>query len=272
MLEGKVKHSIKLEFTENSNVSPVRKICSSPDGKLFAVLTEQLLVGSNKLQVLLQDGKSVKEISIGTGHIAILTQRPDQYQLFNFKMQKVYSCFIHSSETLIFGLQYDRVDRVMDMKTVRELKTLSTEDPVVSIDVRTSLLNTALNSQHLESSANVLKIAEQSDEAETCRILTILDEFIQRQHQSSFGLQILGLSLGFAGRAFKKFPSCPIIFNLVFSWQDLLPLEQVQPYVHLGNDQIECLAENSLKWSTDQLLHNSILNNYLPLGKHALSF
>lgn len=75
---------------------------------------------------------------------------------------------------MVSGQQFDRADKVMNASYVlRDLMELNQADLVVHIDVRPSLLSTALSSRHLESSANVLKIAERCDETETCRILQV---------------------------------------------------------------------------------------------------
>lgn len=265
LFEGKVKHTIPLDFTESLAVSPVRQISSSPKGKLFAVLTDQLLVGEKKLQILLPDGKSVCEVAIGTSNIAVLTKNPSEYLLFNAKLQKIYSCSIDPGEIVIFAQRYERTDKILDMKTIRDLKRSTAVDPV-SIDVRSSLLGTALNSQHLESTANVLKIAEEGDETETRSILDVLNRFIERHHKTLFGLQVLGLSLGFAGRAFKKFPNCAAIFNLIFAWQDLLPLDPLQPCAYLGDEPLATFNEKCQEWDDCQVLHSSLIENRLPLG------
>lgn len=251
-------------------VSPVRKISASPNGKLFAVLTHQLLAGETKLQVLIQDGKFVSDIAIGTENIAVLSKQANEYVLFNLKMQKIYSYSLGAGEIVVFAQQYGRPDKVLNLSTIRDLTNLTTDDSVVSSDVRASLLSTALNSQHLESSANVLKIAEQDTEAETCRILEILNEFILLNYQTPFGLQMLGLSLGFAGRAFKKFHGCAKIFNLIFAWQDLLVLDQLDPSAYLEDVSLQSLAEKSITWNSIQVLQHSIKENILPLGQFSL--
>ena len=107
-----MKHTVQLEF-DNQN-APVRKISSSPDGKMFAVLTDQLLVGSNKLQKILP-GIAVSEVVVGSQHVAVLTQKPDEYILFNLKMEQVYSYSMSRGEIILFAMQYDRADKVLDM-------------------------------------------------------------------------------------------------------------------------------------------------------------
>ena len=271
LFEGKVKHDIQLDFSDNQGTSPVRQIAASPNGKFFAVLTDHLLVGEKKLQVLLQDGKSVCEISMGAENIAVLVKHPHEYLLFNAKMQKIYSCSVNPNEIVIFAQRYGRCDKILNMKTIRDLKDSTSVDPF-SIDVRASLLGTALQSQHLESSANVLKIAEQGDEKETCRILEVLDKFIERNHKTAFGLQILGLSLGFAGRAFKKFPDCATIFNLIFAWQELLPLDQLQPAAYLGDEPLATFNAKCQEWDSRQVLQNALIENCLPLGSLFIIF
>ena len=75
---------------------------------------------------------------------------------------------------MVSSQQFDRADKVMIAPNVlRDLIELNQADLIVHIDVRPSLLGTALASRHLESSANVLKIAERCDETETCRILQV---------------------------------------------------------------------------------------------------
>ncbi len=88
---------------------------------------------------------------------------------------------------------------------------------------------------HVNSTANVLKIAEHCEESETCQILSILDDFIRNSKnispnsaQPAFGDQILALALGFAGRALKKFPNCASIFNFIYEWQKLVTFPSLE--------------------------------------------
>lgn len=288
LFEGKIKSTVQLEFSDSLAQSPVRKISACPDGKTFAVLTDKLLIGQKSLKLLLQDGRNVCEISMGSSKIAVFTKHPEEYHLFNLKtMQKIYTCYIDFSETVIFGQRYDRVDRAIKRNSIRDLKEVENIDLMVSIDVRTSLLNTALNSQHLESTANILKIAERGNEAEICEILRALDDFLTKnlvdhdkmtgstsslrlkkesQPPSLFGLQILGLSLGFVGRAYKKFPDCANVFNLMFAWQELLPITPTEPPIFQANHWVRELAVKWHNWDDFEMIKDSLLHNCLPIG------
>lgn len=182
LFDGRIKHTVQLEFPgESSAVSRVRQISASPDGKMFAILTDtQLLAGQQKLHVLLSDEK-ICDISIGNEHVAVRKKLPDEYLLFNtFSMQQIYSCPIAPQEIVIFAQQFDRTDKVLGPIGMRDLQESTISDILVDVDVRESLLNTALNSEHLESSANVLKIAEHSNEIETCRMLRVLGKLIKK--------------------------------------------------------------------------------------------
>ena len=283
LFEGKIKHTVQLEFSDSLPISPVKQICSSPDGKFFAVLTDNLLIGKKALKVLLQDGKNIAGTSMGSSCIAVFTKQPDEYLLFNLTtLQKIYRCHIDTFEIIIFAQRFDRLDKAMKMNSVRDLKESEKVGVMVSIDVRASLLTTALNSQHLESTANILKIAEQGSETEICHILHVLDNFLIRKlvdlekttkgnrknSLSSFGLQILGLSIGFAGRAYKKFPDCATIFNLIFAWQELFPVEYAQePFSFQGNKQVQELSVKWQGWNEYKIIKDALLHNYLPLGE-----
>ena len=251
---------------------------------MFAVLTDNLLIGKKALNLLLQDGKNVSEISMGTSCIAVFTKQPDEYLLFNLTtLQRIYRCQIDVFEIIIFAQRFDRVDKAMKMHSVRDLKESEKADVMVSIDVRASLLITALNSQHLESTANILKIAEQGSEAEICHILHVLDNFlvtklVDRENlwekgnrknslSSPFGLQILGLGLGFAGRAYKKFPDCAKIFNLMFAWQELLPVNAQEPFSFQGNKLVQELSVKWQEWDEYTIIKDALIHNHLPLGE-----
>ena len=170
---------------------------------------------------------------------------------------------------MVSGQQYDRADKVMSEPNVlRDLMELNQTDLMVHIDVRPSLLSTALASRHLESSANVLKIAERCDETETCRILQVLNQFIQSDEKGSpFVLQILGLALGFAGRAFKTFPDCPTIFNLMYEWQELLTVRNAEPLV-VKLDLTKAKFYDVWKDMEDEyhVVEDALLHNCLLLG------
>ena len=197
---------------------------------------------------------------------------------------------------MVSGQQFDRADKVMNASYVlRDLMELNQADLVVHIDVRPSLLSTALSSRHLESSANVLKIAERCDETETCRILQVhpftrdfpsvetiiryflkfffcpyvkvLNQFIQSNDKGSpFVLQILGLALGFAGRAFKTFPDCATIFNLIYEWQELLPVETPQPLAVQTDPAREQFYHVWKDMDAFHVVEHALLHNCLPLG------
>lgn len=287
MFEGKIKRTEQLEFSDKFAISPVRQISACPDGKMFAVLTDQLFIGKKLLKLLLQDGKNVSEISMGTSNIAVFTRQPEEYLLFNLTTtQKIYSCRIDIGEIIIFAQRYDRVDKVIKSNSIRDLKEAEKVNLMVSIDVRTSLLNTALNSQHLESTANILKIAERGNEAEICEILRALDIFLtknlvptekmtsknsSKSNSRSFGLQILGLSLGFAGRAYKKFPDCATIFNLIFAWQELLPIKPQEPSIFHGDDLVHELATKWHGWDEYSIIKDALIHNCLPIGEKNVS-
>lgn len=288
LFEGKIKRTVQLDFSDSFAISPVRRISACPDGKVFAVLTDHLFVGQNSLKLLLQDGKNVCEISMGTSSIALYTSQPKEYLLFNLSnLQKTYTCSIDADEIIIFCQRFDRADKAIKSNSVRDLKEPEKINLMVSIDVRTSLLNTALNSQHLESTANILKIAERGNEAEICEILRALDSFLaktlldkkkmahkipQSNHTktesqpSLFGLQILGLSLGFAGRAYKKLPECATIFNLIFAWQELLPIKPQEPLDFLGDDLVRKLVTKWQGWDEYSIIKDALIHNCLPLG------
>lgn len=226
---------------------------------------------------------------MGTSKIAVFIKQPEEYLLFNFTtMQKLYSCKIDSNETIIFAQRFDRVDRAIKHNLIRDLKDSDKIDLMVSIDVRTSLLNTALNSQHLESTANILKITERGNETEICEILRALNDFLTKNltshdkmtsstssiqskkefSPSPFGLQVLGLSLGFVGRAYKKFPDCATVFNFMFAWQELLPIPPQEPLVYQGDPLVR---ELSTKWQyldDFSVIKDGLLNNCLPIGKN----
>ena len=289
LFEGKIKHTVQLQFSDSCALSPVRQISACPNGKIFAVLTDHLLIGKKNLQLLLPNGKNITEMSMGTSCIAILTKHPEEYLLFNLAtMQKIYSCHIDVCEIIIFAQRYDRVDKAMKINSIRDLKDFEKIDVLVSIDVRASLLGTALNSQHLESTSNILKIAEQGNENEICEILHVLDNFLKtcfadhektsHSTQSSlkkdslpFGMQILGLSIGFAGRAYKKFPDCATIFNLIFAWQELLPVKPQQPSIFQEEDSVRELAAKWQGWDEYSIIKDALIHNRLPLGENEYS-
>ncbi|KAK4021130.1 hypothetical protein OUZ56_003057 [Daphnia magna] len=295
LFEGKIKQTVQLEFSDSLPVSPVRQISAGPDGKMFAILTDSLLVGKKKLRILLQDGKNVCEISMGTSYIAVFTRQPEEYLLFNLAtFQRIYCCSVGFHETIIFSQRFDRYDKVMKNNSIRDLKESEKVDVTVSIDVRASLLATAINSQHLESIANILKIAEEGFEVEICHILRVLDSFLitklvdgenvstkNSSHcssvekkgslSSSFGLQVLGLSLGFAGRAHKKFPDCATIFNLIFAWQELLPVNPQEPASFKENAVFQELTTKWHGWDEYSIVKDALIHNHLALAQYELS-
>ena len=97
--------------------------------------------------------------------------------------------------------------------------------------------------------------------------LKVLNQFIQSNDKGSpFVLQILGLALGFAGRAFKTFPDCATIFNLIYEWQDLLPVECLQPLpveVDRSKEQLYRVWEDMDEY---HVIEHALLHNRLPLG------
>jgi hypothetical protein len=251
---------------------------------MFAVLTDNLLIGKKALKLLLQDGKNISEICMGSTCIAVFTKQPDEYLLFNLTtLQKIFRCHIDVSEVIIFAQRFDRVDKAMKMNSVRDLKDSEKVGVMVSIDVRASLLTTALNSQHLESTANILKIVEQGSEAEICHILHVLDNFlmaklVDRENSATKGnrenslsppfcLQILGLGLGFAGRVYKKFPDCATIFNLIFAWQELLPVNPQEVCSFQGNKLVQQLSLKWQEWNEFNIIKDALIHNHLPLGE-----
>ena len=253
-------------------MSRVRQVAACPNGKMFTILTDaQLLAGRQKLHILLSDGKSVSDVVLGTEHIAVLTRQPDEYLLFSISsMQQIYCCPIGRKEIIIFAQHFDRTDKCLGPDSIRDLQEATISDILVNVDVRESLLNTALSSQNLESAAQNLKIADTGNETEICRMLRVLDDYIQTSQSSSpthFGLQIIGLALGFASRAFKKFPHCSIIFNLIFAWQKLLPLDQLQPSSLLGGDEVTALTEKLKLMNENEVVKYALLHNCLPAGK-----
>ena len=86
---------------------------------------------------------------------------------------------------MVSAQQFDRADKVLaslnelnHQLTISDVMEVNAADLMVHIDVRASLLQTALTSHHLESSANVLKIAERCHETETCQILQVVELLI----------------------------------------------------------------------------------------------
>lgn len=272
LFDGRIKKVVQLDFSgESSTVSRVRQISACPNGKMFTILTDtQLLAGRQKLHVLLSDGKSVSDVRLGTENIAVLTRQPDEYLLFNISsMQQIYCCPISPKEVIIFAQHFGRTDKCLGPDSIRDLQEALISDILVNVDVRESLLNIALSSQNLESAVQNLKIADNGNESEICRMLQVLDDYIQISQNSSpthFGLQIIGLSLGFASRSFKKFPHCSVIFNLIFAWQKLLPLDQPQPSSLLAGDEVQALTEKLKLMNEDEILKYALLHNCLPAG------
>ena len=102
MFTGKVKKTVQLEFSDNGAPSPVRRIAACPNGRTFALLTDQLFIGGKKLHLLLPDGRTVTHFSLGTERIAVFTKQPDEYLLYDYStLQKVCSYSLRPGELMV---------------------------------------------------------------------------------------------------------------------------------------------------------------------------
>lgn len=93
---------MQLEFSDNGATSPVRRIAACPNGRTFALLTDQLFIGDQKLHLLLPDGRTVTHFSLGTERIAVFTKQPDEYLLYDYStLQKVCSYSLRPEELMV---------------------------------------------------------------------------------------------------------------------------------------------------------------------------
>lgn len=93
IFNGKVKKTVQLEFTDSGATSPVRRIAACPNGRTFALLTDQLFIGDQKLHLLLPDGRTVTHFSLGTERIAVFTKQPDEYLLYDYSTMQKMCCY-----------------------------------------------------------------------------------------------------------------------------------------------------------------------------------